>query len=109
MNDRLMIVVTTPADAVEAVLNAIALAGGGVIGAYTHCAFTNSGTGHFKPGEAAQPHIGAKEQINTVEEIRIETFCDRTVAKAVLQAIRATHPYEEPVIHLIPLLSESDL
>lgn len=104
-----MIVVTTPAQAVEHLLDAIASAGGSVIGAYTHCAFTNLGTGHFKPGAAAQPYSGAKEQINTVDEVRIETFCDRTAAKAVLQSIHAVHPYEEPVIHLIPLLSESDL
>ena len=109
MSDRLMIVVTTPAQAVDPLLDAIASAGGSVIGADTHCAFTNSGIGHFKPDAAAQPHIGAKGQINTVDEVRIETFCDRTAAKVVLQSIRAAHPYEESVIHLIPLLSESDL
>lgn len=104
-----MIVVTTPAEAVDLILDAIAAAGGGVIGDYTRCAFTNPGTGHFKPSAVANPHLGTKEYINTVDEVRIETFCDRSIAKAVLQAIRAAHPYEEPVIHLLPLLSESDL
>ena len=104
-----MIVVTAPAEAVERLLDVIALAGGSVIGDYTHCAFTNPGIGRFKPSEEANPHVGIKEYINTVDEVRIETFCDRTIAKAVLQAIRAAHPYEEPVIHLLPLLSESDL
>jgi hypothetical protein len=107
--DRLMIVVGVPPGHVEKLLEAIAAAGGGVIGQYTHCAFTNPGRGQFKPSSAANPHIGAKEQINAVEEVRIETFCDRSAARAVVAAIRAAHPYEEPVIYLIPLLDEAAL
>lgn len=108
-SQRLMIVVTVPLEAVENVLDAIAAAGGGVIGHYTHCAYTNPGKGRFKPSSEANPHIGAKEQITVVDEIRIETFCERANAKAVTQAIRQAHPYEEPVIYLIPLLAEDDL
>lgn len=103
-----LIITTAPEDAVEAVLDAIAAAGGGVIGAYTHCAFTNEGTGRFKPGVAANPHVGAKERLNAVDEVRIETFCRRDVAKAVVAAVRAAHPYEEPVIYLLPLLDAED-
>jgi hypothetical protein len=107
--ERLMIVVGVPPEHAEKLLDAISAAGGGVIGQYTHCAFTNPGKGQFKPSSAANPHIGAREQLNAVDEMRIETFCDRSVAKAVVAAIRAAHPYEEPVIYLIPLLDESEL
>ena len=104
-----MIVVTVPPDAVEEVLDAISGAGGGIIGNYTHCAFTNPGTGRFRPSSEANPHVGAKEAINAVDEARIETFCDRSVARQVVAAIRKAHPYEEPVIYLVPLLSEDEL
>lgn len=104
-----MLVVSAPSDAVERILDAISAAGGGIIGDYTHCAFTSPGTGHFKPSGAANPHIGDKGELNAVDEVRIETFCDRAVAKAVVAALRAAHPYEEPVIYLIPLLSEETL
>lgn len=107
--ERIMIVTTTPPGAVEKVLDAISAAGGGIIGHYTHCAYTNPGLGRFKPSAEANPHVGAKEQINAVDEVRIETFCERRVAKAVVAAIRRAHPYEEPVIYLIPLLSEADV
>lgn len=107
--ERILIVTTAPAEAVEPLLDAISSAGGGAIGAYTHCAFTNPGTGRFKPSAEAKPHIGAKEQINAVDEVRIETFCSRETAKTVVAAIRAAHPYEEPVIYLLPLLGEDDL
>ncbi len=109
MSQRVMIVVGTPSDSVEAVLEAIAGAGGGVVGNYTHCAYTNAGQGRFKPGAEANPAVGARETINSVDETRIETFCDRDRAKAVAQAIRAAHPYEEPVIYIVPLLDEADL
>lgn len=106
---KLMIVVSTPPDSVESVLDAIASAGGGTVGHYTHCAFTSSGLGRFMPDAAATPHTGKKGIINAVDEVRIESFCEQAGAKAVLHAIRTAHPYEEPVIYLIPVLDESDL
>jgi hypothetical protein len=108
-NPQIMIVVTVPPDAAEKVLDAISQAGGGVIGNYTHCAFTNPGAGRFKPNVDASPHVGTKLEINAVEEIRIETFCNRHQARSIVRAIREAHPYEEPVIYLIPILSEDDL
>jgi hypothetical protein len=107
--EKILIVVTVPPDNAEVVLDAIASAGGGIIGHYTHCAFTNMGKGRFKPDSSAHPHVGVVAEINAVDEIRIETFCDRTQAKNVVAAIRQAHPYEEPVIYLIPLLSEESL
>jgi hypothetical protein len=106
---KIMIVVTVPVDTVDRVLDAISSAGGGILGNYTHCAFTHRGTGRFKPNAQANPHMGAKEEINAVDETRIETFCERDTAKQVVRAIRQAHPYEEPVIYLIPLLAEDEL
>jgi hypothetical protein len=104
-----MIVFGVPTEHLEAVLEAMAAAGAGVIGQYTHCSYTSEGLGRFKPGAAANPAYGARQQINTVPETRVETFCARDRAKAVITAIRQAHPYEEPVIYLIPLLDENAL
>ncbi|MBK9123870.1 MAG: hypothetical protein IPM16_12235 [Chloroflexi bacterium] len=104
MTDDLYIVTTVPESHVDAVLDAIASAGGGQIGSYTHCAFTNTGRGRFKPAEDANPHVGMVGQINAVDEWRIETFCARSQGRSVVDAIRAAHPYEQPVIYVIPLL-----
>lgn len=106
---RLMIVVTVPPEHTDALLDAISGAGGGIIGEYTHCAYVIRGTGRFKPSATATPHLGAKERINEEDEARIETFCDRDQAKAVVAAIREAHPYEEPVIYLLPLIEEDEL
>ena len=109
MSERVMIVTGVPPDYAEAVLDAISAAGGGIVGDYSHCAFTHTGYGQFKPSDHANPHIGDTGTINRVEEIRIETFCDRTIARQVVHALKAAHPYEEVVVYILPLLNEDDL
>jgi len=107
--ERVLIITGVPPEHADAVLDAISSAGGGIVGEYTHCAFMNVGTGRFKPSTAANPNVGQRDTINSVPEARIETFCDRAVAKQVVSAIREAHPYEEVVIYIVPLLSEDDL
>jgi hypothetical protein len=106
---RVLIIVTVPTEALDPLLEAVAAAGGGVIGHYTHCSFASAGVGRFRPDDAANPAYGERARINTVEETRVETFCERGKAKTVMQAIRAAHPYEEPVIYLLPLIDEEEL
>jgi len=102
--EKVLIVTGTPTEYTDAILDAISCAGGGIVGNYTHCAFTNVGQGRFKPSVDANPQTGDKLVINRVEETRIETFCNREDAKAVVDAIREAHPYEEAVIYVLPLL-----
>lgn len=106
--NRVQIVVTVPALHLNDVLEAMAAAGAGVVGDYTHCSYRSIGTGRFKPGANANPAIGENERITEVEEYRIETICERKSVYAVCKAIRAAHPYEEPLIYLFPLLDETD-
>lgn len=107
--DRVYIVTTVPESHLDAVLDGISAAGGGIVGHYTHCAFTSPGVGRFKPGATADPHSGEVGKINAEDEWRIETFCDRDKAKAVVQGIRDSHPYEEPVVYVMPLLDPDQL
>jgi hypothetical protein len=109
MTQRVYISVTVPESVIDDVLAAVASAGGGEIGEYTHCAFTNVGVGRFKPSHSANPHVGTRGKINAEPEWRLETTCPRERAKAVVQAIRSVHPYEEPVIYVLPLLDEAEL
>ncbi len=107
--DRVQIVFTVNQDDLDPVLKAMGEAGAGVLGEYTFCSFSSTGTGRFLPGDGAQPHVGEAGAINQELETRVETFCHRHEAKAIVEAITAAHPYEEPVIYIIPLLSEDDL
>lgn len=105
---QVQIIITVPRTHLLPVLEAAAAAGAGVLGAYTHCAFYHEGMGRFRGGDESNPAIGERGQIEEVEEYRVETFCDRTIVRRVTAAIRAAHPYEEPAIYLLPLLSEAD-
>ena len=107
--ERVYLVTSVPETHLNAVLDALAGAGAGVIGHYACCSFTSAGIGRFRPDAAAHPALGQREQINAEAEIRVETFCPRERVKAITAALRAAHPYEEPVIYLLPLLSEADL
>jgi hypothetical protein len=106
---KVQIVVGVPTSHLHAVLDAMAEAGAGVLGNYTHCAYISQGIGRFKPNESANPAVGEREQVNEVEEWRIETLCLSDKLKQVMAAIRKAHPYEEPMLYLIPLLDEADV
>ena len=49
------IVTFVPPSHADAVIDALAEAGGGTFGAYTRCAWSGAGTGTFTPGEGADP------------------------------------------------------
>jgi hypothetical protein len=100
---RYKIVFYVPEAHADALREAIGNAGAGIIGNYSHCTFTIKGVGRFKPNQNANPSIGERGKLEEVIEDRIETVCEGTKLKAVLQAIKDTHPYEEPAIDVYPI------
>ena len=99
------IVTFAPRDAAQLVVDALSSAGAGEIGAYSRAAFLIEGTGTFLPGPGAAPAIGSVGDIEEVDETRIEMVLHRSRRAAVVQALRATHPYEEPAFDIIELAS----
>lgn len=97
------LVTFVPESHVDSLRDALAAAGAGVIGNYTHCSFHAPGTGSFTPNTLASPYSGIKEMLNHESELRFEMLVDRTVLAPVLQALQKAHPYEEPAYDLIPL------
>jgi hypothetical protein len=103
MNYKL--VVTVPLTHSDIVRDAMGKAGAGKIGNYSFCSFSTKGMGRFKPEEGAEPHIGAVNQLETVEEERIEVVLPREILSEVVRAIKAVHPYEEVTIDVYALES----
>ncbi len=97
------LVVFAPVDAAERVRAAITEAGAGAIGAYDSATFTSSGEGRFRPLEGADPAVGQVGEVEVVPEVRIESVYPRPLRRAVVEALRAAHPYEEPAFDLIEL------
>ncbi len=102
-NDSVKVVVFVPDGAVEAVIDAMASAGAGRIGAYGRCAFFAHGTGTFEPGRNAHPAVGEPGRREEVQEFRLEMVCPRSLVPQVISAMRAVHPYEEPAYDVYPL------
>ncbi|TPX11589.1 uncharacterized protein E0L32_007800 [Thyridium curvatum] len=89
---RFKLVFFAPPAAVEACKTAIFAAGAGRYpgqGNYTECCWTSLGTGQFRPGDAANPHIGAVGQLEKLEEARVETLCvGEDVARKAVEALK---------------------
>jgi dinuclear metal center YbgI/SA1388 family protein len=90
-------------DPAARVLDALAEAGAGRIGDYSHCCWSTEGTGQFLPHEGAAPAIGRVGALERVTETRLELVLPRARRRAVVEALRAAHPYEEPAFDLLEL------
>lgn len=102
--ERAKLVTFVPHESTAKVLDAIAGAGVGVIGEYTHCSFRVRGTGTFLPSERARPSIGETGSLNEAEEDRLEVLVPRERLPAAVEAMLDAHPYEEVAYDVYPLL-----
>lgn len=97
--------VFVPREALDAVREALFAAGAGRIGDYERCSFYTEGTGTFLGGDATTPSVGRKGIEQRVAELRLETVFPEERHAAVVEALRAAHPYEEPAFDVYPLLA----
>ena len=100
---RRKLVVFVPAEALDAVRDAVFAAGAGRIGDYERCSWYAAGTGTFLAGEETSPVIGERGQEEHVLELRLETVYPLDREEEVVRALRKAHPYEEPAFDLYPL------
>jgi dinuclear metal center YbgI/SA1388 family protein len=94
------LVVFVPIDATEKVSRALFDAGAGRIGNYSSCSFRSPGTGTFFGEAGSAPAVGQSGRLEKVDEIRLETVVPIGQVNAVIHALRASHPYEEPAFDL---------
>jgi hypothetical protein len=92
----LKLCVYIPETHLEPVKAALFAAGAGRIGDYADCCWQVAGQGQFRPLAGSEPYIGAADALSTVVEYRVEMLLHDARAEAVLDALRAAHPYEEP-------------
>lgn len=89
---RFVLVFFVPSSALTACKAAIFAAGAGRYpgpGQYTECCWTAMGTGQFRPGDAAHPHIGNAGSLEEVLEARVEIICHgEGIAKRAIEALK---------------------
>ncbi len=100
------IVVFIPLGHQDQVRQALAEAGAGFIGNYSHCSFEIPGTGTFLPLDGANPFIGKPGNLERVEEVRVETIVPESRLWRAVRAMIRAHPYEEPAYDIYPLANQ---
>ena len=90
----------------ERVVDALAAAGAGRLGDYERCAFTSTGTGTFTPLAGADPAVGrGRASASRWPRRGSRWCCARHRRTAVVAALRAAHPYEEPAFDVLELVA----
>lgn len=102
-------VIYVPQSYKEDLVKALGDLGAGFIGNYSHCIFSSSGIGTFKPTEGAKPFIGSINKLEHVEESRIETIVREKDLSRITKKINKIHPYEEVAYDIYPLENKGNI
>ena len=95
-----------PPENLEEIRLALYEANAGVVENYDNVFATMDVTGHWRPLKGANPYLGETGKLEVASEIKLEINCNKEYVAKVLQAIRNHHPYEVPLIRVIPILNE---
>ena len=88
--------VYVPETHAEELKTALFAVGAGKIGNYDCCCWQTAGTGQFCPLEDSDAFIGAQDELEKVEEIKIELLCSEESITEIIVALKKAHPYETP-------------
>ena len=87
-----------------ALQQALQQADAGHIGSYDSClSYSLRSPAAGGPWAGSQPYLGQVGALSTEQELEVEVTCRREKLEETLAAVKAVHPYEEPVINVIPL------
>ncbi len=93
-----------PDEAVESVKAELFKAGAGTIGNYQQCCWQVQGVGQFMPLSGSTPHIGEQNNLERVNEWRVEMVVEESVIETVIATLKQAHPYETPAYDVIKVL-----
>ena len=96
-----------PETHLEGLRQALQAADAGHIGQYDSCLSYSQVTCFWRPLDGAAPYSGTVGQLSRQPEVKVEVTCAAAQVEQVLAAIRRAHPYEEPVVNVIPLYRTS--
>ena len=97
------LVVFVPETHADAVADAMARSGAGVIGQYSDCSFRSTGTGTFRGSETSRPFLGKPMVLEHAPEVRLEMIVPRALVAATVRAMKSAHPYDEVAYDVIPV------
>ena len=93
-----------PIDYLEKLRETLRAVGAGAFGNYDSTMSYSIVKGCWRPLPGADPYDGEIGVLCERDEYKIEVCCNAEDIEKTITAIKATHPYEEPVINVIPLV-----
>ena len=96
----------TPAEYIIALRDSLTALGACKIGSYDHVISWQETKGCWRPLEDSNSFQGEKGSVCTGEEVKLEVRCPVGLVSEAQKVIREIHPYEEPVINIIPLIND---
>ena len=76
----------------------------GHIGQYDRCLSWSEVQSCWRPLEGATPYDGTVGKLTQAKELKLEVCCREERLAETLAAVRAAHPYEEPVVNVLPMI-----
>lgn len=101
---RVKLEIYVPEEALDSIREALNMLGACHIGRYDSCSSVVQVAGTWRPLPGAQPYDGAVGELSRGTECKLEVVCPLNLATEAVEKVRQLHPYEEPVIHVLPLL-----
>lgn len=98
------LVVFAPAEEVATLRTALSGVGAGVIGAYSECSYALDGRGSFLGDASTNPTLGTRQQLEYVDETRLEMVVPRARIGEAVRTLYEVHAYEEPAFDIYPLV-----
>jgi len=92
-----------PESHLEPLRAALQKADAGHIGNYDSCLSYSRVTGCWRPLAGTHPYLGTIGSVEEAPELKVEVTCLTEKVEETIAAVKAVHPYEEPVINVIPL------
>lgn len=74
-------------------------------GNYDNCMSYSKVIGSWRPLKGAHPFNGEVGEVCEAEECKVEFTCRAEIIKKVVETIKEVHPYEVPVINVIPVIN----
>ncbi|NQX89934.1 MAG: NGG1p interacting factor NIF3 [Halioglobus sp.] len=95
-----------PESHLDEVKAAVFAAGAGCTERYDSCCWQVMGEGQFRPLAGSSPYQGEIDSLEKVVEYRVGMVCAPESIKAVITALLASHPYEQPAWEVVKLVTE---
>lgn len=93
-----------PRTHLPALQKALQVVDAGHIGNYDSCLAYSPVMGTWRALAGTEPYEGEVSEITEAEELKVEVRVEERRIDETMRAIRKIHPYEMPVVFVLPLL-----